>query len=116
MCQLAAKVSQMVAQNPDHSLQLKKEAEALIPCGRPLPIGLGSDVVLTGTALGIQLRFEYSSKQVEESIEIFRRKHQTYPARAIESCEYNLRRWPPGEACLDQSPTGKWSMLREGTA
>jgi hypothetical protein len=106
----------MVAHNPAHALQLKKEAEAMIPCGRPLPRGSDIDVILTGTALNIQLHFQYNSKQVEENIEIFRRKHQPDPARAIESCESNLRRWPPGEACLDRSPNGKWHMLREGIA
>jgi hypothetical protein len=63
-------------------------------------------VILTGTAVGIQLHLGYSSKQVEETIAMFRRKHQTNPASAIESCELNLRPWPPGEACLDRSPNG----------
>ncbi len=116
VCQLAAKVSQIVAHDPAQALQLKREAEAMIPCGRPLPRVPGTNVILTATALGIQLHFEYSSQKVEENIEIFRRKPQADPARAIELCELNLRRWPPGEACLDRSPNGKWSMLREGIA
>ncbi len=114
-CKLVAKVSQMVANDPVRALQLKKDAEALIPAGRPLPRG-STSVVLTGTALGIQLQFEYDAEYVQEGIEIFRRKPQTDAARAIQSCETNLRRWPPGEACLDRSPNGKWCMLREGAA
>ena len=73
-------------------------------------------VVLTGTALGIQLQFDYDAEYVQEGIEIFSRKTQTDAARAIQSCETNLRRWPPAEACLDHSPNGKWCLLLECAA
>ena len=102
----------MVARNPTHALQLKKDAEAMIPSGRPLP--RNADVVLTGSALDIQLEFIYSAKEVQETIEIFRRKFHPDVNIAIRACEMNIRRWPPGEAVLDRSPNGKWSMLREG--
>jgi hypothetical protein len=54
--------------------------------------------------LGIQLQFDIDAEYVQEGIEIFCRKTQTDAARAIQSCETNLRRWPPAEACLDRSP------------